>query len=87
MGSKVEAAREFGRLTGGSFYIGRMFGPRMADARAAVLSALTGERVPKSRAGWNVFRDAMNVAFSVPSAHVAGMDDSLSILAREVASV
>ena len=55
-------------LLGGRFYIETSFwGPRHEDYRVKVLSALTGAKVPKSRAGFNAFRAALYAALGVDS--------------------
>ena len=60
-GKKAQAARRarnlFVAYTGGR--IGTLYGPAQADRRAEILSAIAGQRIPKSRAGWNMFRRAV----------------------------
>ena len=57
-----QAAGAFLRLSGGHGF-GAFFGPRMAGARAEVLSTLWGKPVSKSRAPWGVFVREMRDAF------------------------
>lgn len=56
------------KLLGSATYLSSSWwGPRHEAARAAVLEALTGAKVPKSRAGFNAFRDALYAALGVDS--------------------
>lgn len=48
--------REF---TAESFNLELLYGPQGLAARATILSAITGDYVPKSKAGWNAFRSAV----------------------------
>ncbi len=57
-----QAAGTFLRLSSGHGF-GAFFGPRMAGARAEVLSTLWGTTVSKSRAPWGVFVREMRDAF------------------------
>ena len=81
--NRREAARLLGAYSGGHFTLGGLFGPVKATCRAHILSALTGEKVAKSNAGWNALRLALFDAFAVPSDCLALMEDSLSEIARE----
>lgn len=57
-----QAAGTFLRLADGRG-MNAFFGPRMAGARAEVLSTLWGSPVSKSRATWNVFVREMQDAY------------------------
>jgi len=72
-----EAMRLFRAYTGGTGIIDKLYGPAKAGCRAHILSALTGARVPKSRAGWNVFRSALNDAFGVRGDCIVARDANL----------
>ena len=64
-GPKAQAARRarnlFQTYTGGR--IDALYGPAQAAHRAEILSAIAGQRIPKSRAGWTVFRRAVYELF------------------------
>jgi hypothetical protein len=54
-------------LNGGYFLDSFFWGPRHEEARVAILSALTGAKVSRSRAGFNAFRAALYAALGVDS--------------------
>lgn len=56
------------RTMKGNLFLESFWGPRHEDARAAILSALTGAKVPKSKAGFTAFREALYGAFGVEPA-------------------
>lgn len=65
--SDAEVNRE--RLVGtlalldGQYFLENFFwGPRQLATRQAILTALTGAKVPKSKAGFNAFREALYAA-------------------------
>jgi hypothetical protein len=45
--------------------VGNFSGPRNADVRAAIMSEIKGKKVPKSKAGFNAFVDAVATHFGV----------------------
>lgn len=65
-----QAAGAFMRLADGRG-MGAFFGPRMAGARAEVLSALWGKPVSKSRATWGVFTREVEDAFGARGSCIA----------------
>jgi hypothetical protein len=76
----MNAKELFVKYTGG--YINRVYGPANAAKRAEILSALRGEKVPKSRAGWSVFWFAMMELYEVPEGCTAARDAMLTEIVK-----
>ena len=72
-----EAKRLFVDFTAGTGDINRLYGPTNAPCRAQILSALSGECVPKSRAAWWVFRKAILTLYGVTGDCIVAEDRNL----------
>jgi len=60
------------------------YGPRAAAARATVLTTLTEEKVPKAKAGWNVFRTALFEAVGIADGTAVAKETEFDQKAREI---
>lgn len=69
---------------GNSYLSSGFWGPSKADARAAILGALSGRRVAKSKAGFNAFRDALYAAVKPEGASENATENDFS---RRVAAI
>lgn len=78
----MEAKQLYRELTDGKGYLRLVYGPANADKRARILSAIRGERVPKSKAGWTVFWDAIMELYAVPPGCIAVRETALSEIVK-----
>ncbi len=60
-----KAANLYRIYTGERYYLDLLFGPVRATSRAHILSELRGEKVAKSKAGWELFRRELCAALKI----------------------
>ena len=65
---------------------GYIFGPSNAADRAAILSLLTGQKVPKSKAGITAMMQALYQTFGVSGACIAVRESNLALEIEELAN-
>jgi hypothetical protein len=63
--SAQDAKHRFALYTAGTGDINYLYGPVNAPCRATILTDLTGQPVPKSKAGWNHFCRAIMDLYGV----------------------
>jgi hypothetical protein len=77
------AADLFRQYTDGTGVIDRLYGPPNAARRAEIMTAATGQTVPKSKAAWGRFRETMKWLFRVDSSGkcIAAVDREIALTA------
>lgn len=82
-GLNADAMRIMHRVTNARYRVERLTGPSNAAARAELLSAIVGRKVPKSQAGVNALTDATFAALGVVGdCHAARCEDASKKAAR-----
>lgn len=74
----TEAKRLFMVYTANPGRVNSLYGPVKTSCRAHIMSALKGETVSKSKAGWNTFRDAMIELYGATGDCIAAEDNDLA---------
>lgn len=79
-----EAIRLLGAYTGGRFDIWLLAGGSKASCRAHVMSVLTGQRVPQSKAGVNAIRSAFYARLGVTGEYEAQREQNFVAICKGI---